>query len=943
MTADRQARMKRIFRAALEMPEADRDVYLDSACGGDAQLRGEIERLLAQERTADFPSPPSGMRRQAEALSKGNMLGNYRIEEKLGEGGMGVVYAAEDMRLHRAVALKILPQVMALDPERLERFEREAQAVAALNHPNVVTLYGVDDAEGLHFLTMELVRGKTLGSMIPRHGFTLPQFLKIALPLTDAISAAHQRGIIHRDLKPSNVMVDADSRVKVLDFGLAKWQRGEAAGPETKTMTERELTTQHHVVGTAPYMSPEQAEGHPLDARSDIFSLGVVLYQMATGARPFRGESAMSVISSILKETPPAPGAVNPAVPRDLDRIIRRCLAKDPARRYQSAVDLRNDLEELRQELESGEAFDVARPSAPRRSRWWFALIAAGVVMAIAGFTILWRVWQAESLRPAGIRAEFSQLTSQPGVEWFPSLSPDGKWLAYSATGARGRQIYLQSVSGQNPIDLSKDATVDDDQPAFSPDGERIAFRSSREGGGIFVMGRTGEAAKRVTRMGFKPSWSPDGTQLAFTTENVELNPQNMEGVSELWTVQVNSGETRRLTKDAVLASWSPHNRRIAYTHRLGNPTQADIWTIPVTGGTPTPVTSDKPTDWNPAWSPDGSYLYFASDRGGSMNLWRVPIDETSGKTRGEPEAITTPAAYLAQLSLSADGKRIVYTSALVTTNIQQLALDISGTPKGEPSWVTTGSRRWSNPDPSPDGEWVAFYSLVQPEGHLYVAHPDGTAMRQLTSDSAIDRMPRWSPDGKWIACFSNRSGRLELWKIRPDGSDLQQLTEGGWGYFVWSPDGSRIATADDVKGDARIFDPNRPWKQQTPDLLPPEPSSAHFRVNSWSPDGERLVGYVDSPTGGNVGIETYWLRSHKYERLTDFGEWPVWLPDSRRVLFVAGGKAFFIVDTRSKETRKIFSVTRDIIGPPRLTRDGKTAYFSRRVTESDVWLLTLQ
>jgi Tol biopolymer transport system component len=569
------------------------------------------------------------------------------------------------------------------------------------------------------------------------------------------------------------------------------------------------------------------------------------------------------------------------------------------------------------------------------------------VVIAIAGSAIFWRARQAENLRPAFSRAEFSQLTSQPGVEWFPSLSPDGRWLVYAGTGARGHQIYLQSVSGQNPLDLSKDATVDDDQPAFSPDGEHIAFRSSREGGGIFVMGRTGEAARRVTHMGFKPSWSPDGTQLAFTTENVELDPQNSETQSELWAVTVSTGETRRLNEgDAVLASWSPHNHRIAYTHRIGKPAQAEVWTIPVTGGTPTPVTSDRFTSWNPLWSPDGDYLYFASDRGGSTNLWRVPINETSGKTRGEPEPITTPAPYLAHPSLSADGKRIVYTSVLVTANIQQLALDRSGAPRGEPAWVTTGSRRWSDPDPSPDGEWLTFYSLVQPGGHIYVAHPDGSAMRQLTSDSAIDRMPRWPPDGKWIACFSNRSGPLELWKIRPDGSDLQQLTEGGAAYLAWSPDGTRIATVGAigepiVKHRSWIFDPNRPWKQQTPEELAPlDPPSVRFLVNSWSPDGERLAGHVDSAT---QGIMMYSLLSRKYEQLTDFGKWPVWLPDSRRVLFVAGGKAFFIVDTRSRQVRKIFSVTRDVIGPPQLTRDGETAYFSRRMTESDVWLLTLK
>jgi Tol biopolymer transport system component len=573
-------------------------------------------------------------------------------------------------------------------------------------------------------------------------------------------------------------------------------------------------------------------------------------------------------------------------------------------------------------------------------------LAALAAMICIAASTMFWRHQQSKRASTVHLNVAFSKLTSQPGVEWFPSLSPDGKWVVYSGNGSASRQIYLQSIKGQTPLDLSRDRTVDDDQPAFSPDGELIAFRSSRDGGGIFVMGRTGEAIKRVTHMGFHPSWSPDGTQLAFTAENVELYPQNSIGQSGLWTVTVSTGAARRLYEgDAVLASWSPHNRRIAFTHRLGNPTQSAIWTVPSSGGSPAPVISEKATNWNPAWSPDGTYLYFSSDRRGSMNLWRVPIDEASGETRGEPEAITTPAPYLAHPSLSADGKHIAFTSALVTANIQGLTMDPSGTGKGELAWVTTGSLRWSNPSPSPDGNWIAIYSLVQPEGHLYLVHPDGTAMRQLTSDAAIDRMPRWSPDGNWIGCFSNRSGGLELWKIRPDGSDLQQLTEGGAGYLAWAPDGSRIATAsqsDDppLKSRVFIFDPDRPWKQQSPELLPPlDPPSSRFLVNDWSKDGKRLVGVAEPPIGGVV---TYSLQSHRYERLTDFGEWPVWLPDSRRVLFVANGKSFYVVDSSSKQMRKLFSVDRDIIGPPQLTRDGKTAYFSRRVTESDIWLVTL-
>jgi Tol biopolymer transport system component len=872
----------------------------------------------------------------------GKTLGHYRVLQKLGEGGMGEVYAAEDLRLHRQVALKILPREMALDPERLQRFQREAQAIAALNHPNVVTIYGVEEADDLHFLTMELVEGKALADLIPPRGFQLPRFLQIAAPLADAISAAHERGIVHRDLKPSNVMIAENGRVKVLDFGLAKLTR-ETSGPsETATATAGDLTSRHHVIGTAAYMSPEQAEGRPVDARSDIFSLGVVLYEMATGARPFRGDSAISVISSILKDTPPDPASVNPAVPHDLDRIIRRCLAKDPARRFQSAADLRNDLEELQQQT-TPRGVLFTRWQAHTRRRMLLAGVAAGVVVIATAAALVWRAREANV--PAGPpRAEVAQLTSQPGVEWFPSLSPDGKWLVYAADAGSHRHIYLQSVSGQTPLDISGESPADDDQPSFSPDGERIAFRSSREGGGLFVMGRTGEAVKRVTRTGFRPSWSPDGAALAFVTENVELNPQNAEGTSELWTVDVKTGQTRRLyAGDAVLASWSPHNHRIAFTRRLND---RGIWTVSVTGGEPMPaVQSDVARNWSPAWSPDGEYLYFASDRAGSMNLWRVAIDEVSGRVRGEPEPITTPAPYLAHPSVSTDGARLAYSAALVTTNIQRIALDpVAGAVRGEPSWVTTGSRRWANPDPSPDGSRIVFYSLVQPEGHLYIQRPDGGPPRQLTGDAAKDRLPHWSPDGQWISTFSDRSGHLELWKIRPDGSDLTQMTGSGGSYHAWSPDGSRVAVKAGVESEVErllIFDPRRPWTEQKPDVLPPfDPPSARFRVNAWSPDGERLAGHLDA---GARGIATYSLRSRTYTRVTDSGEWPVWLPDSRHVLFVSGGNAFYIVDTQTKEVRKIFSVTRDVIGPPRLTRDGATAYFTRRVTEADIWLVTLQ
>ncbi len=328
------------------------------------------------------------------------------------------------------------------------------------------------------------------------------------------------------------------------------------------------------------------------------------------------------------------------------------------------------------------------------------------------------------------------------------------------------------------------------------------------------------------------------------------------------------------------------------------------------------------------------------------MNLWRVRVDEDSGRPLAEPEPITSPGTSLAHVSVSADGKHIAYSSILVTSNVQRSAFDpVAGAMVGEPEWVTHGSRRWANPEPSPDASRVAFYSLVEPEGDIYLMPSDGSAApRQVMGDSASDRVPRWSPDGRWVAMFSDRSGPLQIWKVRPDGSGLGQVTDapGGLSFSVWSPNGRRMAAASPTsgKGFAILLDPDRPWGEQRLDTLPAPPDSiAPFGPNSWSPDGARLGGMI---AAFDRGIVAYAFASRTYERLTDFGQWPVWLPDSRRLLFVSGGDALYVVDRQTRRVRKVFSVARDVIGPPQLTRDGREVYFTRRVTEGDIWVLTM-
>ena len=291
----------------------------------------------------------------------GSTLSHYKILSKLGEGGMGEVYLAQDTELDRKVALKLLPAEMAEDPERLERFRREAKAVAALNHPNIVTIHSIEEAEGRRFLTMELVEGDSLDRVITAEGLPLPKIFDIAVPISEALTAAHEGGIVHRDLKPANVMVTPDGRVKVLDFGLAKLAT-EAALPAEDAATEAALTGEGTVMGTAPYMSPEQLQGHAVDHRTDIFSLGVLLYEMATGRRPFQGDSGIALASSILKDSPPTVTDVRTGLPRHLGRIVNHCLEKEPRRRFQSALDVRNELDSLHEEVTSGASQVVSEP-----------------------------------------------------------------------------------------------------------------------------------------------------------------------------------------------------------------------------------------------------------------------------------------------------------------------------------------------------------------------------------------------------------------------------------------------------------------------------------------------------------------------------------------------------------------------------------------------------
>ena len=904
---------------------------------------------------------------------------------------MSEVFLAEDTRLRRKVALKILSEELTKKIDRLHRFEQEAFAASALSHPNIVVIHEIGAEADCHFIATEFIEGETLRDRMARKKMDLEDALDVAIQSASALAAAHKAGIAHRDIKPENIMLREDGYVKVLDFGLAKLAEQQPASTDTKAQTVARIDTDPGtVLGTVNYMSPEQAKGKPVDGRTDIFSLGVVMYEMVAGRPPFAGESSTEVLAAILDREPPPLARFEPQAPHELQRIISKALRKDREQRYQTIKDLLIDLRNLRDELNfeaklersispetaarsgiaitGGAAAATATESAISstlvsarttssaeyiiseiRAHKKGAIVSTALgVLLIAG--ALWYVLPRSgsvSTSPTLKNATFAQLTNQAGSELYPSISPDGKSFIYSSRAAGNFDIYLQRVGGTNPTNLTKDSTFDDNQPAFSPDGERIAFRSGREGGGIFLMGATGESVKRLTDFGFHPSWSPDGKEILCSMENF-LNPASRgPNDSPLWAVNITSGEKRLITNaDAVQATWSPHGHRIAYWG-VWKGGQRDIWTIPAYGGEPEGVTNDEALDWNPVWSPDGSYLYFASDRGGSMNLWRVRIDERSGKVQGQPEPVTTPSQYSEHISFSRDGHRVVYVQAVTSSNIQRVGFDPVGEKVvGQPEWITQGSRRWFGPNVSPDGEWLAFSSFLgEKQEDLFIAKKDGSGLRQLTDDIYKDRYPRWSPDGKRIATHSDRSGKYEIWLINPDGSGLRQLTSTSASvilYPVWSPDGTRVEYS--VSGGHNLIaDANRTWNEQSPESLPatPEPNT-QFEAFSWSTDGRKLAGTMTQP-GVASFISVYSFDSRTYEKLTDVGNFPVWLSDNRRLLFLGQGK-IMLVDSQTKKVHEVLSVPPYLIGLGfSITRDDRFIYYHLAQTEADVWLMTLE
>ncbi len=812
---------------------------------------------------------------------------------------MGEVFLAQDTLLNRKVALKLLPEEAASNPLNMQRFVQEAKAASALNHPNILTIYEIGVEPGTHFIATEFIEGETLRRRMNTNPLTMPEAIDIALQVSSALSTAHAAGIIHRDIKPENVMIRSDGIVKVLDFGLAKltdrWRAAEVdADAATKAMA---LTQPGVVVGTTAYMSPEQTRAVDIDTRTDIWSLGVLLFEMITGRPPFKGETASDTSAAILKTEAPALSQYFPDTPFELERIVKKALQKDREERYQVVKDLQLDLKSLKRDLDLGSSLErstashrqvssvaeaattigashnastkssMLRQLGPGQPHWfWVALV---LLVPTLGFAI-WFIYQ----RQKGTAVQFSNLTVTQLVSRKNDLgepttsharfSPDGKFVAYAAAKGGASSIWLKQVGSGEPFSNATDpgpAT----SPVWSPDGQQIAFLSKRETQvGIWTMAAFGGSPTLVKTLDNPSqglvSWSRQG-QIYFTMQ------------SNLYALDLHNGQVVQLTKfdpapprDRYF-SVSPEEERIAFSDYKDN--QRDIFVMRKSGGEPFRVTNDKAEDTKLAWTPDGENIVYSSKRNGIKQICLGYLD---GR---EPVQLTVNDNNSEVLDVSPDGTKILYVTYRDDSDVWGVSVD-----QLKETQVTSDTAIELWPDVSTDNKTVSFQTTQSTSAATLV---NGILLtRTVGSDAPTVRLtgdgfsPKWSPTGKQVAFLRSNNAGMNLWTVSGGGGDEKPVTTGGIDFggftllpynraqtqdYQWTTDGQRLVYCSRDSGTANVWqaalDGSRPLQ-----LSDNTNANERFFNPLLSPDGSRVVWIAMLPPqqGEKKAIWSIWL-----------------------------------------------------------------------------------
>jgi serine/threonine protein kinase len=874
-------------------------------------------------------------------------IGSYRILSPLGRGGMGEVYLAEDTRLGRKVAIKLLLEEFTTDGERVRRFEREARAASAINHPNILTIYEIGRSEGLHFIAAEYVEGQTLRQRMKQSRLRLREALDVAIQVASALNAAHTAAIIHRDVKPENIMVRPDGLVKVLDFGLAKLTERRATACDTQVSTIAGRTTELGVVmGTARYMSPEQARGLEVDARTDIFSLGVVIYEMMAGCAPFEGATTNDVIAAILKTEPPPLVFHVPEVSGEIENVISKALRKEREERYQVVKDLLLDLKNYKKEMETkaaGADQPILRSGATaissgmqvgaeplvnaitrRKGGLVLALASLAVVVAAIVYLAPWIQQKFQADQPPPQR-KLWQLTFDPGLQSEPSWSPDGRFIAYSSDRGGNFDIWVQQVNGGNPVQVTK-SPAHDWQPSWSPNGHSLVFRSERDGGGLFVVPALGGSERKVSSFGYRPRWSPDSSQILFYSS--VLQTWIME-TSKVYVVGLDgtppAEALAEFLADFLLLQmdWHTDGRRISFwgRHRKHG---WGFWTAPVADGVPikselAPQVEQQMKEAavsfiNFRWSPTGQLLYFEGIAQSVRNLWRIEVEPQTLRWVAGPERLTTDAGLDTNIAPSPDGRKLAYTVRTERTRIWSLPFDAAtGRVKGAGQPITEKGRDAWQPDLSRDGRKLVFRTQRAGKQELWEQSlADGHSTLLMAADEFSRHDPRWSPDGLRLAYERSRPSNPERTRFEysivllfSGGGEEQAITSASASFavdFDWATNGERLLGSCNHQAPIRaaicLFPLSAAPRVETQMRV----VTSHPDYDLWqarfSPD-ERWISF-NAVSATDTGVSTIYVvpaSGGEWRRITE-GKYRDskgrWSPDGKAIYFVSSRAGFF-------------------------------------------------
>ena len=863
----------------------------------------------------------------------GRTISRYRVVAELGQGGMGVVYKAEDTRLGRFVALKFLPEGLASDAQALDRFRREARAASALNHPHICTIHDIEEHDGQTFIVMELLEGKTLRERIAAKRLDLDAVLDLSMQVAEALGAAHAKSIVHRDIKSANIFVTDAGQAKVLDFGLAKLVAEGENAAETATgiavpsdaVPKALVTTPGQTMGTVAYMSPEQVRGQELDARTDIFSFGVVVYEMATGRLPFQGATTGVVFDAILNRAPEPVAQLNPAAPAELGHIVDKAIEKDRELRYQSIREMRADLARLKRDTHSGSTSASARVATgaqpvaapPKKKRAFVAAaVSAGLIAFATAAYILWP--RSQPAAPASKQSALSRVTFDDGLQAQPAWSPDGRFIAYSSNQSGNFDIWVQPVGGGRAVRVTSNP-AHDWQPVWSPDGNTIAFRSERDGGGIFIVPALGGNERKLSSLGYWPEWSSDGSKILVVVRP-SLQSASLV-VPHVYFLDPNGAAPKRALETELAQfsnvgriMWHPDGQRISFPGAKGQ--QGGFWTQPIAGGPAVLSTMSEEVQGElktqaigivtGRWAPAGDAIYIEGAARGVRNLWRIDVDPATLRWTGGPTRLTTGAGIDTELSISHGGDKLAFVTKTETTRLWSLPFDArTRRTAGDAAAITPANATASGFDLSANGMTLA-YLLNRPgkPGMELWSTTLESGQPLLLGESLTFFSPRVSRDGTRVAVRITREGlegRRIIWlTIGKEGERL--LPAGPTNPLDWSPDGDRLIhfCLTPAKTPSLCASPVSNVNPAEFRPLVVDPDYA-FWQGRYSPDGRWVLFNAQSLKQAGVSVlGVVPAEGGKWIPLTDPTLWADkarWAPDGKTIYFISNrDTAFFDV-----------------------------------------------